>query len=116
MSKYDIYKSDLENFQNILNKFHSMKIDSNELICLKSFCLFKPYLKNCQTMINPQLNDLHTINYLHHQAQILLNSYITKQYSSEENRFYKFLTLISSFYLISSSSIEEMFFSKNYRR
>jgi nuclear receptor subfamily 2 group E protein 1 len=89
-----------------------MKIDSNELICLKSFLLFKPYLNNCQTMINSHLNDFHTINYLHNQAQILLNTYIIKQYSSDENRFFKFLTLISSFHLISSSSIEEIFFRK----
>jgi len=106
------YQSDIENFHEILNKFQHIKIDSNELICLKSFLLFKTYSNNCQTIINQQLNDLHTINYLHNQAQILLNTYITKQYPSEENRFLKFLTLISSFHLISSSSIEEIFFRK----
>jgi hypothetical protein len=89
-----------------------MKIDSNEFIFLKSLVLFKTYLTNYQTMINPKLNDIHTINYLQNQAQILLNTYINKQYPSEENRFVKFLTLISSFRLISSAMIEEIFFRK----
>lgn len=89
-----------------------MKIDSNELICLKNFVLFKTYLNDCQTRINPQLNDINTINYLHNQAQLLLSSYINKQYSSEENRCFKLLTLLASFRLISSSIIEEVFFRK----
>ncbi|CAF5164750.1 unnamed protein product [Rotaria sp. Silwood1] len=89
-----------------------MKIDTNELICLKNFVLFKTYLNNCQTIINPQLNDIHTINYLHNQAQLLLNTYINKQYPSEENHYFKLITLISSFRLISSSIIEEIFFRK----
>ena len=79
-----------------------MKIDSNELICLKSFVLFKTHLNINQTMIN----------YLHNQAQILLNTYMNKQYPFEENRFLKCLTLISSFHSISSSAIEEIFFRK----
>jgi hypothetical protein len=110
--KYEIYKSDIENFQEILNQFQQMKIDSNELICLKSFVLFKTYLNNNQTMFNSQLNDLHTINYLHNQAQILLNTYVQKQYPSDQNRFLKYLTLISSFHFISTSIIEEIFFRK----
>ncbi|CAF4006115.1 unnamed protein product, partial [Rotaria sp. Silwood1] len=65
-----------------------------------------------QTIINPQLNDIHTINYLHNQAQLLLNTYINKQYPCEENRYFKLITLISSFRLISSSIIEEIFFRK----
>lgn len=111
-NKYEIFKTDLDNFQDILNKLKHMKIDSNELICLKNFVLFKTYLNNSQTIVNPQLNDLHTINYLHNQAHLLLNTYITKQYPCEENRFLKLLTLITSFRLISSSTIEEIFFRK----
>jgi nuclear receptor subfamily 2 group E protein 1 len=103
----EIYKSDIEHFQEILYKFKQIKIDSNEFICLKSFVLF-----NCQTMINSQLNDFHTIHYLHSQAQILLNTYINKQYSTEPNRFIKFITLISSFRFIPPLTIEEIFFRK----
>ena len=106
-TKYQFYKSDIENFQEILNKFKHMKIDSNELILLKSLVLF-----NCQTMNNSKLNDIHTINYLQNQAQILLSTYINKQYPLEENRFIKLLTLLSSFRLISSAMIEEIFFRK----
>jgi nuclear receptor subfamily 2 group E protein 1 len=62
--------------------------------------------------MHSQLNDIPTINYLHNQAQLLLNIYINKQYPSDANRFFKFLTLISSFHLISSSTIEEIFFRK----
>jgi nuclear receptor subfamily 2 group E protein 1 len=104
--QYESYKTDLETFQEILNQFQRIKIDSNELICLKNFLLFKTYLTNSQ------LNDLPTINYLHNQSQILLNTYINKQYPYDENRFFKFLTLISSFHLITSSTIEEIFFRK----
>ena len=82
-----------------------MKIDRNEILYLKMFVLFKPILHS-------QLNDIHTINYLHNQAQLFLNIYINKQYPYEENRFYKFLILISSFHSISSSTIEETFFRK----
>ncbi|CAF2549586.1 unnamed protein product [Rotaria sp. Silwood2] len=111
-NQYETFKTDIENFQDILNKLKHMKIDTNELICLKNVVLFKSYLNNCQTIINPQLNDIHKINYLHNQAHILLNTYINKQYPCEENRCFKLLTLISSFRSISSSIIEEIFFRK----
>ncbi|CAF0944701.1 unnamed protein product [Adineta steineri] len=111
-TKYEIYKSDIENFQEILNKFKHMKIDSNELICVKNLVLFKTYLNTCQTMINSKLNDIHKINYLQNQAHILLNTYINKQYPLEENRFIKLITLLSSFRLVSSTMIEEIFFRK----
>ena len=110
--KYEILKSDIERLQEILNKLKHMKADSNELACLKNFVLFKTYSNNCPTMINSQLNDINTINYLHNQAQILLNTYVNKQYPCEENRFLKLLSTISLFRLISSSTIEEFFFRK----
>ncbi|CAF1580731.1 unnamed protein product [Rotaria magnacalcarata] len=110
--QYEMFRADIENFQEILNKLKQMKMDPNELICLKNFVLFKANLNDCQTIINPQLNDLHSINYLHNQAHILLSTYINKQYPCEENRCLKLLTLISSFRLISSSIIEEVFFRK----
>ncbi|UJR36923.1 hypothetical protein I4U23_029635 [Adineta vaga] len=110
--KYEIYKSDIENFQEILNKSKQMKIDGNELICLKNLVLFKTHLNNCQTIMNSKLTDLPTIHYLQNQSQILLNAYINKQYPLEESRFLKLITLISSFRLISSSMIEEIFFRK----
>ncbi|CAF0810954.1 unnamed protein product [Adineta ricciae] len=110
--KCEIYKSDIANFQEILAKSKQLKLDGNELICLKNLVLFKTHLNNCQTMINSNLTDLHTIHYLQNQAQILLNAYINKQYPLEDNRFLKLITLTSSFRFISSSMIEEIFFRK----
>ena len=101
----ELYRIDLEKFEDICNEFQRMKIDANELICLKSFVLFQPSFKNL-------FHDLSTINYLHHQAQLLLNTYIQKQYPFDEHRFFKYFTLISSFHSISSSTIEEIFFRK----
>lgn len=108
----DIYKADIERFQEILNKCRQMKIDPNELICLKNLVLFKTYQSDCQTLINAKLSDLHTVHYLQNQAQLLLNAYISKQYPSDESRFLKLVTLLSSFRLVSSSMIEEIFFRK----
>lgn len=102
---FQMYKTDLEKLEEICNQFHRMKIDSNELICLKSFVLFKPSL-------NTLFHDLPTINYLHHQAQLLFNTYTNKQYPFDEHRFFKCLTLVSSLHLIRSSTIEEIFFRK----
>jgi hypothetical protein len=108
--KNDILKSDIEYFQDLLIKFKQMEIDANEFICLKSLVLFKTVLSNCQTMTNPQLNDLHTIAYLQDQAQILLNTYINKQYPSQVHRFGKLLHLLAGLRSISSLTIEELFF------
>ena len=104
-----IYKSDIENFHEILNKFHQLKLDSNELICLKTLILF-------QTKFPSQFNHFPTISYLHNQSQILLNTYIQKQYPSDENRFLKFLTLLSTFHFHFFINNRRNFLSKNYRR
>lgn len=108
--KHDILKSDIEHFQDLLLKFKHMDIDSNEFICLKSLVLFKTVLSSCQTMTNPQLHDLHSIAYLQDQAQILLNTYINKQYPSQPHRFPKLLQLLGGLRSISSLTIEELFF------
>ncbi|CAF1352585.1 unnamed protein product [Adineta steineri] len=108
--KYENLKSDIEYFQDLLIKLKHMEIDSNEFICLKSLVLFKTVLSNCQTMTNPQLNDLHSIAYLQEQAQILLNTYINKQYPSQPHRFGKLIHLLAGLRSISSITIEELFF------
>ncbi len=112
LGKYENLKSDIEYFQDLLIKFKHMEIDPNEFICLKSLVLFKTVLSNCQTMTNPQLHDLHSIAYLQEQAQILLNTYINKQYQSQPHRFGKLLHLLAGLRSISSLTIEELFFRK----
>ncbi|CAF3026254.1 unnamed protein product [Rotaria socialis] len=110
--KHENLKSDIEYFQDLLIKFKHMEIDSNEFICLKSLVLFKTVLSNCQTMTNPQLQDVHSIAYLQDQAQILLNTYINKQYPSQPYRFGKLIHLLAGLRSISSLTIEELFFRK----
>lgn len=110
LSKNENLKSDIEHFQDLLIKFKHMDIDTNEFICLKSLVLFKTVLSNCQTMTNTQLHDLQTIAYLQDQAQILLNTYINKQYPSQPHRFAKLIHLLAGLRSISSLTIEELFF------
>ena len=100
----ETYRFDLEYLQEILNQCRQMQMNSTELICLKSFVLFKTELKS--------FDDPHTIASLHEQAQLFLQTYLQKQYPSEANRFVQLLSLISSFRFISPLTIEEIFFRK----
>lgn len=100
----------MESFHDLLVKFQQMDIDANEFICLKSLVLFKTIRGNCQTMSNLPLQDLHSIAYLQDQAQILLNTYISKQYPSQPHRFGKLIQLLTSLRSIPSLTIEEIFF------
>ena len=100
----------MESLHDLLLKFQQMDIDSNEFICLKSLVLFKTVRSNCQTMNNLQLQDLHSVAYLQDQAQILLNTYISKQYPSQPHRFGRLIQLLAALRSIPSLTIEELFF------
>ena len=100
----ETYRFDLEYLQEILSQCRQMQMNSTELICLKSFVLFKTDTK--------LFDDQQTVASLHEQAQLFLHTYLHKQYPSESNRFVQLLSLISSFRFISPLTIEEIFFRK----
>lgn len=102
LSTYEKHKSDLNCFQEILNRAKQLQIDPTEMICLKSLVLFPILDPSSPSMIQS----------FHEQAQLFLQTYIQKQYPSETHRFLQLFTLISSFRLISPSTLEEIFFRK----
>lgn len=102
LNTFETHKSDLDYFQEILNRSKHLQIDATEMICLKSLVLFP--------IIDPSNPSM--IQSFHEQAQLFLQTYVQKQYPSETHRFLQLLTLISSFRLISSSTLEEIFFRK----
>jgi len=104
-SKYEIYKSDLEHFEKLLHYFQYLKLDSNEMIFLKSLLLFQ--MKPSNQYLNTS-----SIHYLHTQSKFFLNTYIQKQYPTDETRRTKIFSLVSTFDLMSSLTIEEIFFRK----
>jgi nuclear receptor subfamily 2 group E member 1 len=103
-----IYKSDLNYFQEILDRSKQMQIDATELICLKSLALFKVNINDDTIGLDQQ----YTIVSLHEQAQLFLRTYIHKQYPNEYHRSSQLLTILSSCRCMSSLTLEEIFFRK----
>eukprot|EP00794_Sanderia_malayensis_P017449 gene17449-19194_t len=94
--------SDLNHLQNIVNKFKSFHLDSTEYACLKAISLFKPELRNIQSMKH--------VENLQDQAQVMLAEYTRSRSPDVPVRYGKMLLSLSSLRNISPRIIEFHFF------
>ena len=122
------FMNEIKIFQETLYKFAQLQIDFNEYSFLRVIVLFKNYLdklilpssnSSTSSLSNDSNNSSiktlmknSTISNIHEQTQLALNKYITNSHPGQPLRFGKILLILPSLRLISSHTIEELFFRK----
>jgi len=94
--------SDLNNLQNVVNKFKGFLLDSTEYACLKAISLFKPELRHLRSTAH--------IEQLQDQAQVMLSEYSRSRSPDVPVRYGKMLLSLAALRTISPRLIEFHFF------
>ncbi|XP_063243296.1 nuclear receptor subfamily 2 group E member 1 [Bacillus rossius redtenbacheri] len=92
-------------FQEKLDDIRRMLVDPHEFACLRAIALFS-------TAGGDSLQDPAAVVALQDHTQLTLNKYISTAYPAQPFRFGKLLLLLPSLQLVSSHTIEELFFRR----
>ncbi|XP_067125945.1 nuclear receptor subfamily 2 group E member 1 [Centruroides vittatus] len=104
--------NEIRSFQEIIEKFKQMQVDSTEYAFLKAIVLFKTSFQNTSADVRG-LHDITVIASYQDQAQLTLNTYIQTTYPMQKFRFGKLLLMLPSLRSVSNTTIEELFFRKS---
>ncbi|XP_023236140.1 nuclear receptor subfamily 2 group E member 1-like isoform X2 [Centruroides sculpturatus] len=104
--------NEIRSFQEIIEKFKQIQVDSTEYAFLKAIVLFKTSFQNTSADVRG-VREITMIASYQDQAQLTLNTYIQTTYPMQKFRFGKLLLMLPSLRSVSNTTIEELFFRKS---
>ncbi|XP_011229685.1 COUP transcription factor 2-like isoform X2 [Ailuropoda melanoleuca] len=99
-----IFMDHLQIFQEQMEKFKALHVDPAEYSCLKAIALF--------TSDAVGLSNVANVESFQERSQCALEQYVKRQYSTQPIRFGKLLLRLPSLRTVSSSVIEQLFFTR----
>ncbi|ESO92854.1 hypothetical protein LOTGIDRAFT_120392, partial [Lottia gigantea] len=105
--------SQIRSFQDIINRFNSLRVDATEYACLKALILFKSVIFSKINFSETRgLRDPSQTDTLQDQAQLMMHEYIQSHHPGNKARFGKLLLLLPSLRAVSARTIEDIFFRR----
>ncbi|XP_045660938.1 COUP transcription factor 2-like isoform X1 [Ursus americanus] len=98
-----IFMDHLQIFQEQMGKFKALHVDPSEYSCLKAIALFTSDAVGLSNVVN--------VESFQERSQCALEQYVRRQYSTQPMRFGKLLLRLPSLRAVSSSVIEQIFFT-----
>ncbi|XP_050395148.1 nuclear receptor subfamily 2 group E member 1-like [Patella vulgata] len=96
--------SQIRGFQDIINRYNSLRVDATEYACLKALVLFKSETRGLRDPIQTDT--------LQDQAQLMMHEYIFSHHPGNKARFGKLLLLLPALRTINARTIEDIFFRR----